>query len=101
MFTQLWQEIAQLPQRDGISPADLLGLSEPLSLALRHMLQEGTMSLSRFAQELRLDPVQSGQLAQLLESKGYIIMVVPPSAGDAVYRVNLSRLRGRTVPLNF
>jgi hypothetical protein len=97
MFEQLLSQLANRPATQGISMIDMLDMPAPLDAVLRHMLREGPLSLSRFAQELALDERQARALGTLLAEKG-IVTIEELASGEFVYRVRFAVARRRELP---
>jgi hypothetical protein len=97
MFEQLLSELARRSTVQGITMIDVLDMPAPLDGVLRRMIREGTLSLSRLAQELALAEDQARTLGAMLVEKG-IVAVEQPPGGEPVYRVRFVAARRRPLP---
>ena len=97
MFEQLLSELAHRPTVQGITMIDVLDMPAPLDGVLRRMIREGTLSLSRLAQEFALAEDQARTLGALLVEKG-IVTAEQPAGGELLYRVRFMVARRRPLP---
>ncbi len=95
---RLLQELATWPKVEGITMADVLELSEPLSTALRKMTVAGSMSLHELATELMLSAVETRQVGEVLVEKGFVSSKSERVSTEVTYQINLARTRSRDLP---
>lgn len=95
---RLLDELGRWPRVEGITVADVLEFSEPLSTMLRKMIVEGAMSLRTMAADLALTPVETRQIGQLLVEKGFASLEEGEEGDEQAYRINLAHVRGRHLP---
>ncbi len=67
------RELAKRPKAEGVTPADIAELSNPLRATLNKLLRENGMALDELAASLGLeDENEARQIAELLVEKGFL-----------------------------
>jgi hypothetical protein len=99
-YDQLRQELSDRPTAEGVTAIDIAELPEPLRTFLKKALRVGVVSLAEVATDLGLDRGEARRLAALAVEKGWLVITEADAGGDSLYRVNLSRRKGRGVPVN-
>ena len=88
------QELDQLPEVQGITPIDLLGLPLPLPGIMRQVLRQGGISLNDLAAGLQTSPDLARKVGQVLVRKGFL-RDEKGADGSSLYRANTGNVRGR------
>jgi len=102
MFDRLQRELEKRSKVEGITPADAIGLPEPLRTAMNKIMRKGSMTLSELTAELNLKAAKARRLGEILIEKGFLNSTERKTDGEIVYRTRFakSRKRGRGVPLD-
>ena len=100
MFDRLQRELKKRYKHEGITPADVMELPEPLRTAMSRMMRKGSMTLSELASELNLERAETRRLGQMLVEKGFLSSSRRTADGEIVYRTHFTHKRGRSVPLD-
>lgn len=98
MFDRLQQELRKRSKVEGITPADVMDLPEPLRTAMNKMMRRGSMTLSELTAALKLKAAETRQLGEMLVEKGFLSSTEREADGEIVYRMRLARRRRRSVP---
>ena len=96
-YDLLEEALEARPSLEGVTPADIAELPEPLRETLRTTLRAGTISSGGLASALGLNQKQAGRVVDLLVEKGFLA-AAEGAEGEAVFRINLARRKGRAVP---
>jgi hypothetical protein len=99
-YELLRQALKDRPRLEGVTPVDIGELPEPLRGSVSRALRVGTTSLSEMVSDLGLDQGEASLLAALLIDKGVLVAAGESPDGDTLYRVNLARRKGRSVPFD-
>jgi hypothetical protein len=97
-YDLLLQVLEDSPTLEGVTPADIAELPDPLRESLQEALRVGTISLSKLAGDIGLDRKQARRVAELLVDRGFLTLMTRPSDRKTVYRIRLARRKGRDVP---
>jgi DNA-binding MarR family transcriptional regulator len=100
MFDRLQRELKKRSKVEGITPADVMELPEPLRTAMNKIMRKGSMTLSELAAELKLKTAETRRLGQMLVEKGFLSSIRRKADGEIVYQTRFVRKRGRSVPLD-
>jgi hypothetical protein len=71
-FQQIRQELENTPRVTFILPSDLLMLPHAVRDVLNQAFREGGITLAALTVSLDLDPVEAGEIADILIQKGYL-----------------------------
>jgi DNA-binding MarR family transcriptional regulator len=100
MFDRLQRELKKRSKVEGITPADVMDLPEPLRTAMHKMMRKGSMTLSELAAELKLKTAETRRLGQMLVERGFLSSIEREADGEIVYQTRFARKRGRSVPFD-
>jgi hypothetical protein len=100
MFDRLQRELKKRPKVEGITPADVMELPEPLRTAMNKMVRKGSMTLSELTAELNLKTTQTRRLGAMLIEKGFLSSIEQEADGEIVYQTRFTRKHGRGVPFD-
>ena len=100
MFDRLQRELKKRPKVEGITPADMVDLPEPLRTAMNKMVRKGSMTLSELTAELNLKTTQTRRLGAMLIEKGFLSSIEQEADGEIVYQTRFARKCGRSVSLD-
>lgn len=100
MFDRLQRELKKRPKVEGITPADVMDLPEPLRTAMNKMMRKGSMTLSELTAELNLKTTQTRRLGAMLIEKGFLSSIEQEADGEIVYQTRFARKRRRSVSLD-
>ena len=95
MVDRLQRELKNLPKVEGITLADVMNLPEPLRSGINKIMREGSVTLSEFAAELKLETAETRQLGQMLMEKGFLVATEPQADGEILYRPRFAKSRNR------
>jgi hypothetical protein len=98
MFDRLQRELKKRSKVEGITPADVMDLPEPLRTAMNKMMRRGSMTLSELAAELKLETAETRRLGQMLVENGFLSSLEREADGEIIYQTRFARKRG--VPLD-
>ncbi|HEX2033620.1 MAG TPA: hypothetical protein VHS99_05510 [Chloroflexota bacterium] len=94
MLERLQTELEHVPGVQGVTPADLLALPEPLPTLLGRALRRGSLHLDELSRQLHLSADEGARLVKLLVEKGFLVAVRGRQGGEGAYRVRLAQTRG-------
>jgi len=100
MFDRLQRELKKRPKVEGITPADVMDLPEPLRMTMNKMMRKGSMTLSELAAELNLKTTQTRRLGAMLIEKGFLSSIEQEADGEIVYQTRFARQCRRSVSLD-
>lgn len=103
MFDRLQQELKKRSKVEGITPADVMDLPEPLRTVMNKIMRKGSMTLSELAAELKLKTAEAHRLGQILVEKGFLNSTGGKADSEIVYRTHFARKarkRGHGLPLD-
>jgi hypothetical protein len=98
LYDLLVQALKESPKLEGVTPADIAELPDPLRESLRETLRVGRISFSKMADDIGLDRDQASLVVDLLIDKGFMSVVREDLEGETLYHINLARRKGRDVP---
>jgi hypothetical protein len=98
IYDLLQQALEERPRLEGVTPADIAELPTPLRELLRKTMRVGTIALGEMAVDLGLNQGQAGRVVDLLIDKGFLALAGASPDGKCLYRINLARRKGRSVP---
>lgn len=96
IFDRLQAEIEAREKQDGITPADLLDLSEPLRRLMNRITREGEQTVAQAAEYVGQSPDEVAEMLDALVEKGYLER--EQREGEWVYQTRFARIRGRQLP---
>jgi DNA-binding MarR family transcriptional regulator len=94
MLERLQRELEHVASVQGVTPADLLALPEPLPTLLSRALRRGSLHLDELSRQLHLSAEDGARLVKLLVEKGFLVAVRGQRDGKGAYRVRLAQTRG-------
>jgi hypothetical protein len=95
MVDRLRRELENLSKVEGITPADVMNLPEPLRSGINKIMHEGSVTLSEFAAELKLEIAETRQLGQMLIEKGFLVATEAQADGEILYHARFAKSRKR------
>ena len=95
MVDRLQRELENLSKVEGITPADVVSLPEPLRSGINKIMREGALTLSEFAAELKLEIAETRQLGEMLVEKGFLVASETQADGEILYRTRFAKSRKR------
>jgi DNA-binding MarR family transcriptional regulator len=96
IFSRIQSEIDAREKQEGITPADLLDLSEPLRRLMNRITREGELTIEAAAEHLGESPDNARKMLDALVEKGYLEREQREEGW--VYRTRFARKRGREIP---
>lgn len=96
IFGRIQSEIEAREKHEGITPADLLDLSEPLRRLMSRITREGEMTVEVAAEQVGESPENAREMLDALVEKGYLEREAREEGW--VYRTRFARKRGREIP---
>jgi len=101
IFDRLQREIEKRSKVEGLTPAEVMDLPEPLRRAMNKMMRRGSMTLSELSADLGLKTAETRRLGQMLVEKGFLSSVEREVDGEIVYQTRFGRkARKRGMPLD-
>jgi hypothetical protein len=100
MFDRLQRELEKRSRVEGITPADVMELPEPLRTAMNKIMRKGSMTLSELTAELNLRTAETRRLGEILVEKGFLSSIRREADGEIVYQTRFTRKHGRGVPFD-
>jgi hypothetical protein len=97
-YSQLVQELEQVPHVQGIVPSDLVALPANIGALLRNMMRQGPLTASALAFQLKVTVEQANYLGNQLIAKGYLLSDPTDAEGGYLYRVFYARMRKQNMP---
>jgi hypothetical protein len=98
IYDLLQQALEERPELEGVTSADIAELPKPLRELLLKTMRVGTVSLAEMAVDLGLNHDEAGCVAGLLIGKGFLAEAGEGPDEEGLYRINLARRKGRSVP---
>ncbi len=99
-YVLLVQQVEQLEDVGGISPATLLQLPDEVALIMRKISRQKSMDLEQFAAELELPDERASEIGTLLTQKGYLHTEHRQGTDATTYCVYFARMRKRKLPID-
>jgi predicted ArsR family transcriptional regulator len=96
IFGRIQSEIDAREKQDGITPADLLDLSEPLRRLMNRITREGELTAEAASEHVGEPLDNARQMLDALVEKGYLEREQREQGW--VYRTRFARKRGREIP---
>jgi len=97
-YESLLQDVQGLEEVEGVIPTAMLDLPESITLLLRAMMRQGSMTVDEMATFLELSVSQADDLGEALVAKGYLVSDTANAREGQVYRVFYARVRKRNLP---
>lgn len=96
-FQELYLAVNDCSKQESVTQLDIMELPSPLVSCFNKMARNGSITLTDFAESLRLTPDQANYLARLLIKKGYLRAVVDNDWENTTFKINYrQRVRRRT-----
>lgn len=97
IFDSIQKEIEARDKEEGITPADLLDLSEPLRRLMNRITRQGEQTAAQAAEHLGLPSDDVGRMLDALVEKGYLEREQTDQGW--LYRTRFAHKRGRDIPV--
>jgi len=96
IYERIQSEIEAREKEEGITPADLLDLSDELRQLMSRITREGDVSVEQAAEYIGEPPANTREMLDALVGRGYLEREEMEIGW--VYRTRFARKRGRQVP---
>ena len=96
IFDNVQKEIEAREQQDGINPADLLTLSQPMRRLMTYIIREDEVTIEAAAQRLDEPAAPTREMLNRLVEKGFLSREKREEIW--FYRTRFARKRGREMP---